>query len=224
MLAPFPDAVSPDVMDGSYHPTVSDGSGGDRKVLRAALDLLEQAGYGLRGNALVEKATGTPLAFEVLVQTRDQERLAVAWQRMLRRIGIDAHIRLVDAAQYQRRVASFDFDVIQTAWPASLSPGNEQSNRWASSAADIEGSFNYVGAKEPAIDALLAALLAARERDEFVDAVRALDRVLISQHYVVPLFYLPEQWVARWKRIERPDANSLQGYTLSTWWAAEATQ
>ncbi|MBB5751118.1 peptide/nickel transport system substrate-binding protein [Prosthecomicrobium pneumaticum] len=224
LLAAFPGAVEPDVMDGSYRPTVADGSGGDRKVMRAALDLLGAAGYALKGNALVETATGTPLGFEILVQARDQERLALAWQRTLRRVGIAATVRLVDATQYQRRVASFDFDIIQTAWPASLSPGNEQGNRWASSAAGIEGSFNYVGAHEPAIDAMIAALLAARDRPDFVDAVRALDRVLISQHYVVPLFYLPDVWVARWTRIARPQTSALQGYTLSTWWSTEAAR
>ncbi|PPE79979.1 ABC transporter substrate-binding protein [Kaistia algarum] len=219
LLAPFPDAVEPDVMAGTYKPTVSDGSGGDRKVLRTALDLLEQAGYKLAGNQLVDSA-GQPFAFEILLQDREQEKVGLAYARTLQRIGIEATTRTVDSTQYQRRVQDFDFDVIQTSWPASLSPGNEQGNRWSSTNVDVPGSFNYVGAKSPAIDAMLAALLAAKSQEDFVAAVRALDRVLISGHYVVPLYYLPEQWIAHWARVDHPQTQSVNGYTLSTWFAA----
>ena len=219
LLAPFPDAVEPAVMDGTYKPTVSDGSGGDRKVLRAALDLLQQAGYKLDGNRLVQASTGQPLAFEILLQDREQERVALAYARTLARIGIAATVRTVDSTQYQRRVQDFDFDMIMTSWPASLSPGNEQGNRWSSANVNVPASFNYVGANSPAIDAMLAALLAARSQEEFVAAVRSLDRVLISGHYVVPLYYLPDQWVARWNRVSHPAQQSVNGYTLSTWYA-----
>ncbi|MGZ8348047.1 MAG: hypothetical protein ACXWUP_13135, partial [Allosphingosinicella sp.] len=112
-----------------------------------------------------------------------------------------------------------DFDMVRNTWGASLSPGNEQINRWSSTVADAEGSFNYPGAKQPAIDALIKAMLAAPTKDDFVAAVRAYDRVLISGYYAVPFFYLPEQWVARWTRIERPERAALTGYSLPTWWA-----
>jgi peptide/nickel transport system substrate-binding protein len=219
LLAPFPDAVEPDVMDGTYRPTVSDGTGGDRKVLRAALDLFMAAGYKLNGNALVDGKTGEPLAFEILLQDREQEKVGLAYARTLQRIGITATVRTVDSTQYQRRVQDFDFDMILTSWPASLSPGNEQGNRWSSVNADVPASFNYVGARSPAIDAMLAALLAAKSQEDFVAAVRALDRVLISGHYVVPLYYLPDQWVARWTRVDHPQTQSVNGYTLPTWYA-----
>ncbi|MBZ9937844.1 extracellular solute-binding protein [Mesorhizobium sp. BR1-1-16] len=222
LLAPFPDAVEPDVMDGTYQPTVSDGSGGDRKVMRSALDLLQAAGYKLDGNALIDEKTGQPLGFEILLQDRNQERVALAFARTLQRIGIKATVRTVDSTQYQRRVQDFDFDMIMTSWPASLSPGNEQGNRWSSTNVDVPASFNYVGAKSPAIDAMLAAVLAAESQEDFVAAVRALDRVLISGHYVVPLYYLPDQWVARWARVDHPKTQSVNGYTLSTWYAAPA--
>ncbi|SHF90541.1 peptide/nickel transport system substrate-binding protein [Kaistia soli DSM 19436] len=222
LLAPFPDAVEPDVMDGTYRPTISDGSGGDRKVMRGALDLLQAAGYKLDGNALIEEKTGQPLGFEILLQDRNQERVALAYARTLQRIGIKATVRTVDSTQYQRRVQDFDFDMIMTSWPASLSPGNEQGNRWSSTNVDVPASFNYVGAHSPAIDAMLAALLAAESQEDFVAAVRALDRVLISGHYVVPLYYLPDQWLARWARVEHPKTQSVNGYTLSTWYAAPA--
>lgn len=222
LLAPFPGAVEPDVLDGSYRPAVSDGSGGDRKLLRAALDLLKSSGYELRGNTLLNVETGQPLTFELLLKDREQERVGLAFARTLARIGIKASIRTVDSAQYERRVQEFDFDMILASWVASLSPGNEQNYRWSSAQADVVGSYNYVGARSPAIDALLKAILAAEERTDFIETVRALDRVLISQHYVVPLYFLPEQWVARWSRVGHPETQSVSGYTYPTWYATPA--
>src|SRR5208282_2965798 len=134
------------------------------------------------------------------------------------RAGIDAKVRLVDAVQYDQRRLSYDFDVIQYNIDQSLSPGNEQSFYWGSAAADEQGSRNYMGVRSAAIDAMIAAMLRARERADFVAAVRALDRVLISGFYVVPLFYLPEQWVARWASIAHPARTSLSGYLPETWW------
>src|SRR5690606_18510864 len=112
-----------------------------------------------------------------------------------------------------------DYDMVRNTWPSSLSPGNEQINRWSSTVADQEGSFNYPGAKDPAIDALIQAMLEAGTREDFEAAVRAYDRVLISGAYVVPFFYLPQQWIARWTRIEHPQTQALTGYILPTWWA-----
>jgi peptide/nickel transport system substrate-binding protein len=103
-------------------------------------------------------------------------------------------------------------------WEQSLSPGNEQTFYWGSAAADEDGSRNYMGVRSPAVDAMIAAMLRARGRDNFVDAVRALDRVLISGYYVVPLFYLPAQWVARWSYVQHPAHTSLYGYLPETWW------
>jgi peptide/nickel transport system substrate-binding protein len=108
--------------------------------------------------------------------------------------------------------------MISYRWDQSLSPGNEQSFYWGSAAANEQGSRNYMGVRSPAIDAMIAAMLAARERSDFVAAVRALDRLLISGSYVVPLFYLPEQWVARWTTIQHPGRTSLFGYLPETWW------
>ena len=153
-----------------------------------------------------------------MVTNRDDERLALAFSSNLARAGIDARVRLVDAVQYDQRRLSFDFDMIQYRWEQSLSPGNEQSIYWGSAAADEQGSRNYMGVRSSAIDAMIAAMLRARERADFVAAVRALDRVLISGCYVVPLFYLPEQWVARWSFIAHPARTSLYGYLPETWW------
>jgi peptide/nickel transport system substrate-binding protein len=218
LLSPFPDAVRPDVLDGTWSPPVTDGSGRDRPTLRRALDLLRAAGYRLDGTTLRERGSGRPLRFGIMVRSRDEERLALAFSSNLARAGIDAQVRLVDAVQYDQRLLSFDFDMIEYRWEQSLSPGNEQSFYWGSAAADEQGSRNYMGVRSAAIDAMIAALLHARQRADFVAAVRALDRVLISGCYVVPLFYLPEQWVARWAYIRHPARTSLFGYLPETWW------
>jgi peptide/nickel transport system substrate-binding protein len=218
LLAPFAEAVRADVLDGTWSPPVSDGSGRDRVTLKRALDLFAAAGYELRGTALVERKSGRPLTFEILVTARDEERLALLFSQSLKRAGIAARVRLVDAVQYEGRRLTYDFDMIQNRWDQSLSPGNEQAFYWGSAAADQPGTRNYMGVKSPAVDAMIAALLKAEDRGDFVAAVRALDRVLISGFYVIPLFYLPAQWVARWTTVGRPATTSLYGYLPETWW------
>ena len=204
-------------LDGSWEPPVSDGSGRDRKNLRKALTLLREAGYGIKSGVLISPQ-GEPLEFEILVVNKDSERLALGLQRMLKPLGIVPNVRLVDSAQYQRRLQVYDYDMILTTWNVSLSPGNEQSFRWSSQSAERDGTFNFSGAKDPAADLLITEILAADSREDFVAAVRSFDRVLLSGHYVIPLFFLPEQWVARWSRIRHPDQTSLYGYRLDTWW------
>jgi peptide/nickel transport system substrate-binding protein len=222
LLAGFPGAVRPDVLDGTWSPPVTDGSGRDRDTLRQALGLLEAAGYELHGTTLRDRASLRPLTFEIMVTSRDEERLALAFSSNLARAGIDAEVRLVDAVQYEQRRVSFDFDMIENRWEQSLSPGNEQQFYWGSAAADEEGSRNYMGMRSAAADAMIAAMLRARERPDFIAAVRALDRVLISGCYVVPLFYLPKQWVAHQAYIEHPERTSLSGYLPETWWRRPA--
>ena len=220
LLAPLPDAVRADVMAGTWQPPVTDGSGRDRRTLKRALALFKSAGYELSGTVLRNRATKRPFTFELMVTTKEQERLALAFSRDLKRAGIKLQIRSVDAVQYDRRRITYDFDMIEYRWDESLSPGNEQAFYWGSEAADAQGTRNYMGVKSAAIDALIAAMLKARGRDEFISAVRALDRVLMSGFYVVPLFHLPEQWVARWTTIAHPAATSLFGYLPETWWRA----
>ncbi len=224
LLKPFAADIAPDILDGSYRLPVSDGSGRDRTTLRAALTLLSQAGYDLNGTVLRQRSTRTPFSFEMLVTTRDQERIALAYARDLKRAGIEATVRSVDAVQFDQRRLGFDFDMIENRWDQSLSPGNEQWFYWGSEAANSQGTRNYMGAKSPAIDAMIAALLAARERPAFVSAVRALDRALMSGFYAIPLFNIREQWIARWNRIERPGATALTGYLPETWWQRPASR
>jgi peptide/nickel transport system substrate-binding protein len=218
LLAPFAYAVRADVLDGTWSPPVGDGSGRDRATLKRALDLLATAGYELRGTELIERKSGRPLTFEILVTARDEERLALLFSQSLKRAGIAARVRVVDAVQYEGRRLTYDFDMIVNRWDQSLSPGNEQAFYWGSAAADQPGTRNYMGVKSAAVDAMIAALLKAEDRGDFVAAVRALDRVLISGFYVIPLFYLPAQWIARWTTVGRPAVTTLYGYLPETWW------
>jgi peptide/nickel transport system substrate-binding protein len=197
-----------------------DASGRNREALRRALALLSEAGYELSAHELRKRDSGQPLQFEIMVTTRDQERIALTFARDLKRAGIVANVRMVDAVQFEQRRLSYDFDMIQNHWDQSLSPGNEQSFYFGSDAADNQGTRNYMGAKNPAIDAMIAALLQARDRSDFVEAVRALDRVLMSGFYTIPLYDVPAQWIARSRQIERPAATSLSGYLPETWWQA----
>ncbi|HSI39259.1 MAG TPA: extracellular solute-binding protein [Xanthobacteraceae bacterium] len=220
LLAPYPDAVLPAVMEGMWQPPVSDGSGRDRARLRRALDLLSEAGFALAGGVMTARATGRPLTVELMVTTRDQERLALAYQTMLHRAGVRLAVRLVDSVQFEARKQTYDYDMVPYIWDQSLSPGNEQAFYFGSAAAGEPGSRNFMGLRSPAADAMIAALLAARERPDFVAAVRALDRVLMSAQFAVPLFHTGGQWLARWRTAERPPTTALAGTLAESWWRA----
>ncbi|MCB1535940.1 MAG: ABC transporter substrate-binding protein [Rhodoblastus sp.] len=223
LLAPYASAVRADILEGRWRPYVADGSGRDRRQARTALDLMAQAGWKLKQGEL-SKGDET-FEFEIMVVDRNQERLALNYVSSLKRIGVIARVRTVDEVQYQRRRQRFDFDMMLGTWVASASPGNEQRMRWGSASASQEASFNLSGASSPAIDALIAAMLAAQTREEFVTAVRAYDRVLLSGFYIVPLFHTVYQWDAHWTKIARPEqlphwAAPLFAATLDTWWSA----
>lgn len=220
LLGPFANAVLPEIMDGTWRAPESDGTPHNRANARKAYEMLEAAGYALQGGRLVETKTGNQLNFEILASNTGQERLLGAFVGDLAKLGIKARMRVVDSAQYQSRLKDYDFDMIQFTWPSSLSPGNEQLFRWSSRVADQPGSYNYAGVENPAADAMITAMLAAHGNEEFVSAVRALDRVLLSGHYVIPLFYPPAQWIASWKRLSHPEAKPLFGFNLDTWWVS----
>jgi peptide/nickel transport system substrate-binding protein len=218
LLAASPGAVREDILEGRWEPPAGDGSGRDRDMARRALALLSEAGWVLENDVLRRKGTGEPFAFEMLVNSRSQERLALNFSQSLGRVGIQARVRLVDDVQYWRRLARFDFDMVQWLWPGTPSPGNEQRNRWGSAAAERSGSHNHAGVASPVIDRLIDALLEARSREDFVSTVRALDRALLSGFYVVPLFYLKDQWLAYSSDLKRPDRTPLMGTNIDTWW------
>lgn len=222
LLAPFASELAPGVLDGAFSQPITDGSGTNREGRKRAIALLEEAGYELKGGVMVNAATGQPFAFEMICASHDQERLMLAYSRFLRQLGIFAQVRYIDSAQFQRRATSFDFDMMTANWSSSLSPGNEQNFRWSRESALQEGSFNYAGVQSAGADAMIAAMLAAKTRTDFVSAVRALDRILLSGRYGIPLYYAPKQWIAAWSHLRQPAASTLYGARVETWWADPA--
>ncbi len=217
LLAGFSSAVIPDVMAGTWQPPSSDGSGRDRKFLKNGFDLLRSAGYKLKDRKLIGP-DGQPLSFEILLNGKSGEAVASSFQRTLEKIGIEVSIRVVEAAQYQQRLQTYDYDMIMQFYFSSLSPGAEQIGRWGSASAESEGTYNFAGVASKAVDAMIDALLKARDRDDFVSAVRAYDRVLLSGAYVVPLYHRGEIWVAHWSNIAHPDKTPIYGPQYQTWW------
>ncbi len=221
LLGDAKNRILPGVLDGTYRLPVTDASGRDRNVLREAMTLFREAGYTVKDGKMVD-AKGTPLAFEVMTQNEGQEKMALAYQRSLAALGISLSVRTVDDAQYQQRSQTFDYDMIIKSFSSSLSPGVEQQQRWGSASRDRSGVDSFAGVADPDVDKLVNNLLNARSEDDFVAAVRAHDRMLVSNFYVVPLYHVAEQWVARRKYIDRPQAVPLYGYQLQTWWDARA--
>jgi peptide/nickel transport system substrate-binding protein len=219
LLAPYPGRVPADVMDGTWRPPVNDGTGQDRKVLKVAFDLLKSQGYAVKDGVL-QDPKGNPFGFEILTASQDEERFAAIYQRTLEKIGITVTIRSLEADQIQSRKQRFDFEVLigSSGFSNSLSPGIEQSFRWGSSEAKREGSFNLAGVADPAVDAAIDAMLRARTKEDYVAAVRVLDRLLISGNYMVPMQYNAQQWLAYWNYLDHPKKTPIFGYQWPTWW------
>ena len=221
LLTPYPGAVRPDILAGTWRPPAGDASGRDRSEARRALALMAEAGDRLDGTVM-RLPDGGPFAFEIMVVDRRQERLALSFADSLKEIGIAATVRLVDEVQYQRRRQSFDFDMMLGQWTASASPGAEQRSRWSSAAADQPASFNLPGARSPAIDAAVSAIVSAKGEQDFTAAVRVLDRLLLTGFYVVPLFHTEDQWIAYASWLGRPKEVPLSGISnvtpIELWW------
>ncbi len=213
--------INPAILDGTYRLPVTDGSGRDRNVLREAVTLLREAGYSIKDGKMVD-AKGTPLAFEIMSQNAGQEKIALAYQRFLAPLGIVARVRTVDDSQYQLRSQSFDYDVIIKSYPSSLSPGAEQISYWGSRFAGSARVVQLRGVADKDVDKLINNILQARSPEDFTAAVRAHDRLLVNNSYLVPLYHLDAQWIARWKHIGRPSTVPLYGYQLPTWWDERA--
>ena len=217
LLAPYPNAVTPEIMANGWALPASDGSGLDRAFMRVGFEKLKAAGYVLKGGRMTAP-DGKQVAFEIMLKSNENQQIAVAYQQTLAKLGIAVTVRSVDAAQFLQRQINYDFDTLFFNYTPSLSPGVKQVSRWGSAARDRPGTFNYAGVASPAVDAMIAAVIGARTRPEFVEAVRAYDRVLLSGAYVIPLYFKPEQWIAHWNHIERPETIPLQGTQLPTWW------
>jgi peptide/nickel transport system substrate-binding protein len=167
---------------------------------------------------MVKSDTGQPLAFEFLTLSREQERIGLAFADALKPLGVTLTVRFVDSSLYWRRLRTFDVDSLIWSYGVSASPGTEQPNRFSSQAAEREGSLNYAGVRSPAVDAMLEAMRKAATRDEFVAAVRALDRALLSGFYVLPLYYAPERWMARQSSLQRGDPQPRFEINFESWW------
>ena len=216
LLEPFRDRLPPEIFDTAYRPP---GAGGSvRANLREARRRLAGAGWSVRGGALRRDSDGLAMAFEILLARPGNEKIALAFARNLERLGVAARVRTVDPAQYRSRRNAWDFDMLIHHWGASLSPGNEQAFYWGTEAAGQEGSRNYPGVRSPVVDALIDRMTRVRGRAAFVDAVRAMDRVLLRGHYFVPLYHRNEDYVAWWDRFGRPEVTPLYGVMAESWW------
>jgi len=196
--------VPPEVFDKEYANPVNKTPADMRKHLRKAMKLLMEAGWKPDANGQLRNAAGEPLEVEFLLVSPAFERIVLPYVRNLKRIGVKATVRTIDSAQYERRVKSFDFDIIVGGWGQSLSPGNEQRNYWGSQAASRPGSRNYAGIRDEAVDWLIERIIFAKSRPELVAATRALDRVLLWNHYVLPTWHITYERTARWNRFGKP--------------------
>jgi peptide/nickel transport system substrate-binding protein len=210
-------SLAPPYLDGSYALPVSDGSGKDRKNLRKAVGLLNDAGWTIADGKLLDKA-GQQFAFTLTIGSADVEPMALHFQRTLQLVGIDMQIKTTDAAQFTSLQKTYDYDMMPVTWFNSLSPGNEQKLYFGSDGKTKEGTRNYPGIADPKVDAAIAAMLTAKDRAAFESAVRAEDRLLVAGHYIVPLYTKGGQWVARWTYIGRPDKQPLPGFEATTLW------
>ena len=219
----FPDHVPGQVLREVYAPPVSDGSGRDRGMTRRALALLKEAGYNLDNGRMINQATGQQLSFEMLIDSPSFERIVLAYKQTLERLGIELTVRSVDTATYRRLTDSFDFDMISTVFGQSLSPGNEQLEFWGTQAAVTPGSRNLAGIQNPAIDAIIDLLVTSPDRDALITRARALDRILLHNHYNIPAWHLAAFRIAYWNRFSHPRQPRYGAPGLTTrWWLDEA--
>jgi microcin C transport system substrate-binding protein len=216
LLEPFRDQLPEEVFTEVYR-APSTEEGGIRQNLRTALRLLGEAGWQVEGGKLVN-AQGQPFRFEILLNGPSFERHTLPFVKNLERLGIEATVRTVDPAQYQNRMDNFDFDVTVESFGQSLSPGNEQRDYWGSEAADIPGSRNAIGIKDPVVDRLVEQIIEAPAREDLVTATRALDRVLLWGHYVIPHWHIRTFRVAHWNKFDRPDTTPPYGLPVFSWW------
>ena len=224
ILEKFRGRISDAVFTTEYDPPKYDGSGNIRDGLRAALKLLKEAGWTFKGEKLVNDETGQPFEFEILLVQPEFERVVLAFKKNLERMGINARVRTIDPAQYQKRMETFDYDMTVVGFGESLSPGNEQREFWGSPAADEQGSSNLLGIKNPVIDELTEELIRAPDWPSLVAHTRALDRVLQYGYYVIPHYHLSTFRAAYWAKFRRPAISPKYAVDLDTWWVDPAAE
>jgi microcin C transport system substrate-binding protein len=217
LLDKYRDQLSPDIFTKPFTLPVTDASGDNREQLRAALSLLEQAGWKVKDRKLVN-AAGQPFSFEILLDQPAFERVALPYVQWLAKLGIEARVRTVDPAQFQRLSDTYDYDMIVVQYGETDSPGNEQTGYWTCASAKLEGGDNLMGVCSPVIDDLVHQLVTASDRAHLVAATHALDRVLLDGWYLVPHWDLQTVRVAYWDRFGRPDKPVRTGLALDSWW------
>jgi microcin C transport system substrate-binding protein len=218
ILERYREQLPPEVFTTPYQAPKTDGSGWPRQNLRTAFALLKDAGWEVRNFKLVQVATGEPMQFEILLVSPAFERIVLPFVRNLKRLGIEPRVRLVDQSQYINRLRDFDFDVIVGGWGESESPGNEQRNFWSSAAATSPSARNYAGIQDPVVDELIELVIQAPSRESLVARTRALDRVLLHGHYVIPQWHLRFQRILYWNKFSRPETTSKDGTSVAYWW------
>jgi microcin C transport system substrate-binding protein len=217
ILEKYKGQIPDEVYTKAYEPPKTDGSGNLRNNMRQALRLLEEAGWSVKGEKLVNDA-GQVFTFEFLLDQPEFERIVLPFVQNLGRIGITASIRKIDPAQYENRMKTFDYDMTVVAFGESLSPGNEQRDFWSSAAADEPGGQNYLGVKSKAVDDLVDLIINAADRPSLVTRVHALDRVLLHGYYVIPNWHLSYFRVAAWDKFLRPKISPSYALAVDTWW------
>ena len=222
ILNPYRGRIPDEVFRVPYRAPLTDGSGWARENLLRATALLKRAGWTIRDMKLVDGETGLPLRFEILLVSKEFERLVLPFVRNLKRLGIEANVRLVDSSQYINRLRNFDFDMFVGLWGQSDSPGNEQRNYWSSEAASSPAARNYAGIRDPAVDELIELLIKSPDRASLITRTRALDRVLLHGHYVIPNWHLATDRTLYWDKFSRPQATSQRGSSINWWWYDEA--
>ena len=219
ILEPYRDRIPAEVFTTVYEPPSNAGSGNIRRNLRTAKGMLQQAGWVIRDGALVHAETGETMEIEFLLVAPAFERIVGPVVKNMERLGISARIRLVDPAQYQNRIDEFDFDIVVSTRGQSLSPGNEQRNYWTTASADVRGSGNLAAVRDPVVDELVGLLIRAPDRDTLVATTRALDRVLLWGHYVIPQWHIRSFRLVYWNKFGRPGIRPKYGLGFpATWW------
>ena len=217
-LNPYFDVLPQELFDKEYKNPVTDGSGYMRMQLQEASRLLEDSGWELIDGKLLDSNTKEPFEFEILLRSPAFERIVFPFKDNLEKLGIVAEVRTIDSAQYQKRMETFDFDMVVQTFGQSLSPGNEQRNFWGSDAADTDGSRNVVGIKNYAVDGLIESLINASDREELITITKALDRVLLWNYYVIPQWHISSYRVLYWDFFDQPNIKPKYSLGFDTWW------
>ena len=221
VLKPYMDQVDPSVLGQAYAPPVNTTSKEKRKNMMDALNLLKEAGYEIKEGRLVNSQTGSPFQFEIIVPTKDWVKSVDGYIRDLSRLGIKVFLRVLDQAQYQRRKADFDYDMIYHFWLGTRFPGNELINYISSKSADINGSRNYPGIRDRVIDDLIQKIIRAETRTDLISLVRVLDRILMAGHYVLPLFHLEKDLIAYKDTLSYPKLDPAMESRIESWWESQ---